>query len=594
VWPDAVVAVAYFALSAVPYWDFWTAGGTRIAGKGGDPSTGAWFLEWVCHALVHLDNPLVTDWGNYPYGVNGVTNLSMPLLGVLGAPVTLAFGAFVTTTLFFTLAFPLSALSGYALIRHWVRWRPAAFAGGLLYGFSPYLAGQGGSHLNLVFVPLPPLIFLVLAQITSGRPQRAWPWGITLAALCVAQFLISAEILVSTVIVGAIGLAVAAAGNRAAARDRWTFAARAIGIASGVVAVLLAYPAWLLAAGPARISGPVQRTSLYRGNLLAPFIPDSAMRFRVSGWLPLADTFSGSTSENGLYIGLPLLALLIADAIALRRRPVMKVTALTTAAAFLVSLGSRLTVGRWTWTTVPLPEAVLTHVPILDNTIAARYSLYVMLGVAMMFGLTIEALRERLRRDAPEPGLAAGTACAALAGLALLPLVPSWPYWARVTQVPRYFSSSMVTAIPPGSVAVLYPFPAADDAVPMLWQVAAALRFKAPGGRFVIPAPGSAGTPASDRQTLTGQVLGRLAGGRPPAPTPALRRALRAQLRGWGVRAVLVQPTGARPALVMPFFTWLLGRPPDVGSAPGTDQSRAASGWYGPGRGRLGPPEANR
>jgi hypothetical protein len=582
-----VVTLAYFALSAVPYWGFWTAGGTRIAGKGGDLSTDAWFLDWVCYALVHLHNPLVTDWGNYPYGVNGVTNLSMPLLGVLGTPVTLAFGAFVTTTVLFTLAFPLSALSGYALIRRWVRWRPAAFAGGLLYGFSPYLVAQGGSHLNLVFVPLPPLIFLALAQITSGRPRRAWPWGTTLALLCVAQFLISAEILVSTVIVGAIGLAVAAAVNRAAARYRWLFAARAIGIASGITAALLAYPLWLLTAGPARISGPVQRTFLYRGNLLAPFIPDSSMRFRVSGWLPLADTFSGGTSENGLYLGLPLLALLIAGAVALRRRPAMKVAALTTAAAFLMSLGSRLTVGRWTWTAVPLPEAALTHVPILDNTIAARYSLYVMLGAAVMFGLTIEALRERLRRgapgpeasgpsrEAPGPSLAAGTACVVLACLALLLLVPSWPYWTRVTQVPRYFSSSLVTAIPPGSVAVLYPFPATGDATPMLWQVAAGLRFKAPGGRFVIPAPGSVGTPASGRQALTGQVLGRLADGRPPALTPALRRALRVQLRAWGVRAILVQPIGQRPALVMPFFTWLLGRPPGV-------RSGGISAWYGP------------
>ncbi len=564
--------MAYFALSAVPYWGYWSAGGTRIAGKGGDLSTDAWFLDWVCYALVHLHNPLVTDWGNYPYGVNGVTNLSMPLLGVLGTPVTLAFGAFVTTTLLFTLAFPLSALSGYVLTRRWVRWRPAAFGGGLLYGFSPYLVAHGGSHLNLVFVPLPPLIFLVLCEITSGRPRRPWPRGAALAALCVAQFLISAEVLVSTGIIGGIGLAIAAAVDPAAARDRWQSAARAIGVASVLTAVLLAYQLWLLAAGPARKSGSAQRTTLYRGNLLAPLVPDSSMRLRVAGWLPLANTFSGSTSENGLYIGLPLLAVLVAGAIALRHRPVMKVVALTTAAAFVMSLGSRLEVGRWTWTAVPLPEAALTRIPVLDNTIAARYSLYVLLGSAVMFALTIEALRERLRRAGRGPGLAT-TACAALACLALLPLVPSWPYWTRVTQVPRYFSASTVTAVPAGSVAVLYPFPSVGDAFPMLWQVAADMRFKSPGGRFVVPAPGSAGTPASGRQALTGQVLGQLAAGQPPALTPALRRALRDQLRAWGVRAVLVQPAGQRPALVLPFFEWLLGRPPD-------DRAGGISAWY--------------
>jgi hypothetical protein len=569
--PTVIVIVSYFGLSAIPYWSFWAAGGTRIAGKGGDLSTDAWFLEWVCYALVHLHNPLVTDWGNYPYGVNGVTNLSMPLLGVLGTPVTLAFGAFVTTTLLFTIAFPLSSLSAYVLIRRWVRWRPAAFGGGLLYGFSPYLAAQGGSHLNLVFVPLPPLIFGVLGQIASGRARRGWVWGTVLALLCVAQFLISAEILVSTVIVGAIGLFIAAAVNRAIVRDRWKSAARAIGIASAITALLLAYPLWLLTAGPARISGPVQRTSLYRGNLLAPLIPDSSMHFRVTGWLPLANTFAGTTSENGLYIGLPLLVVLIAGAVALRHRPVMKVAALTTIAAFILSLGSRLTIGRYVWTAVPLPEAALTHIPILDNTIAARYSLYVMLGAAVMFALTIEALRDCLRRGRPYqdgrwPAPAAGAVCAALACLALLPLVPAWPYGARVAQVPRYFSSDLVTAVPQGSVAVLYPFPASGDAIPMLWQVAADMRFKSPGGRFVIPAPGSVGTPASDRQTIVGQTFSQLAGGQLPALTPALRLALRAQLRSWDVRAVLVEATGQRPALVLPFFEWLLGRPPDARS----------------------------
>ena len=562
----AIVIVAYFGLSAIPYWGFWTAGGTRIAGKGGDLSTDAWFLEWVCYALVHLHNPLVTDWGNYPYGVNGVTNLSMPLLGVLGTPVTLAFGAFVTTTLLFTLAFPLSSLSAYLLIGRWVRWQPAAFGGGLLYGFSPYLAAQGGSHLNLVFVPLPPLIFLVLYQIASGRARRAWVWGTVLALLCVAQFLISAEVLVSTIIVGVIGLFIAAAVNRAAARDPWKLIARAIGIASAITALLLAYPLWLLTAGPARVSGPVQDTSLYRGNLLAPLIPDSSMHFRVTGWLRLANTFSGTTSEDGLYIGLPLLVVLIAGAIALRHRPVMKVAALTTIAAFIVSLGSRLTVGRYVWTAVPLPEAALTHIPILDNTIAARYSLYVMLGAAVMFALVIEALRERLYLHGRRPAYAVGAVCAALACLALLPLVPAWPYGTRVAQVPRYFPSALVTAVPQGSVAVLYPFPASDDAIPMLWQVAAGMRFKSPGGRFVIPAPGSVGTPASDRQTLVGQTFSQLADGQLPVLTSALRLALRAQLRSWDVRAVLVQPIGQRPALVVPFFEWLLGRPPDARS----------------------------
>ena len=586
--PAIVIILAYAGLSVLPYWHFWSAGGTRLAGKGGDLALDTWFLDWTAYALAHGHNPLVTDWGNYPFGVNGITNTSVPLLGLLAAPVTVLSGAFVTVTLLFTLAFPLSSLSAYVLLRHWVRWPPAAFGGGLLYGFSPYLVGQGLGHLHLVFVPLPPLIFLVLVRMSAPQAQarHAWAWGVwgtVLALLCVAQFFISAEVLASTVVVGAIGLAIAAAVDPAAARDRWTFVARAIGAASLITAALLAYPLWLLVAGPARISGPAQQTSYYRGNLLAPVIPDSALHFRVAGWVRLADTFSGNPSENGSYLGPALLLLLIAGTIALWRRPVVKVAALTTVAAFVLSFGSRLTVGRYVWQAVPLPEAALNHIPVLDNTVAARYSLYVMLGAALIFALTLEALRdrlgdllrERLGASGHRPALAAGAACGGLACLALVPLLPAWPYSARVTQVPAYFSSGQTAAVPAGSVAVLYPFPTSGDPTPMLWQIAAGLRFKTPGGRFVIPAPGSVGTPPSDQLPLVGQVFAQLAGGQMPALTAARRSALRAQLRAWDVRAVLVQSLGARPALVMPFFEWLFGHPPDA-------RSGGISAWYGP------------
>jgi hypothetical protein len=580
-WPALVIIAAYAGLSVVPYWHFWSAGGTRLAGKGGDLALETWFLDWTAYALAHGHNPLLTDWGNYPFGVNGITNTSVPLLGALAAPVTLLSGAFVTVTLLFTLAFPLSSLSAYVLLRRWVGWRPAAFAGGLLYGFSPYLVGQGLGHLHLVFVPLPPLIFLVLVRMCSPQARNACAWGTLLAGLCVAQFFISAEVLASTVVVGALGLAIAAAVDPAAARDRWTFAARAIGTASLITTALLAYPLWLLLAGPARISGPVQQTSYYRGNLLAAVIPDSAMHFRVAGWVRLADTFSGNPSENGSYLGVALLLLLLAGTIALWRRPAVKVAALSTVAAFVLSLGSRLTVGHHVWQAVPLPEAVLNHIPVLDNTVAARYSLYVMLGAALIFALTLEALRNRLgqllgeRAGAGGPWPArAGAACGGLACLVLIPLLPAWPYSARVTQVPTYFSSVQVAAVPSGGVAVLYPFPTSGDATPMLGQIAAGLRFKVPGGRFVIPAPGSVGTPPSDQLPLVGQAFAQLAGGQMPGLTAARRSALCGQLRAWHVRAVLVQLAGARPALVMPFFEWLLGRPPDV-------RSGGISAWYG-------------
>ena len=75
--------------------------------------------------------------------------------------------------------------------------------------------------------------------------------------------------------------------------------------------------------------------------------------------------------------------------------------------------------------------------------------------------------------------------------------------------------------------------------------------------------------------TTVEQAFTQLAAGQRPAMTLAARCGLRAELRSWHVRAVLVQPDGQRSALVMPFFEWLLGRPPDA-------RSGGISTWYGP------------
>jgi hypothetical protein len=570
---ELAIVLAYCGLAVIPYWSYWHAGGTMIAGKGGDPATDAWFLAWVPYAVLHGHNPLVTDWGNYPAGVNAITGIGMPLLGVLGAPVTLAFGAFVTTMVFFTLAFPLSAVAAYVLVRQWVSWRPAAFAGGLLYGFSPYLVAHGSSHLNLVFVPIPPLIFLVLYRIACAGSGYGWlGWGLALGGLCVAQFLISPEVLASTVVVGCLGLCVAVlAGGRAgwaAVRERWRSVLGGAGVAVLFAAACLAYPVWLLVAGPAHVPGPVQNTSLYRGNLLGTIIPGSAMYFRTASSARLADTFSGG-SENGLYLGVPLLILLLLGALFLwRRRVPVRVVAVVTVLAFVLSLGSRLVVGHHVYTSVPLPETFFNRVPLLNSTIAARYALYVMLGAAAMLAMVLEAVHSRLRSAVLG---AVGPAVLALA--ALVPLLPSWPYWLTGTQVPPYFTSAsrpaaLAAHIPEGSVAVTYPFPLPRDADPMLWQVAAGMRFKSPGGRFVAPLPPAVG------ESVAG-VFSFLSSGRPVARTPALRADLTAQLLAWHVRTVLVQAAaGGQPSVVTQFFTWLLGRPPDATTG-------GISAWYG-------------
>jgi hypothetical protein len=567
--PLVIVTVLYGALGTIPYWHLWNAGQTRFAGIGADVEEYAWFLHWVPSAIIHGHNPLFTDWGNYPFGANGVTNTSLPALGILASPLTFTTNAFTSVTALFILAFPLSALGGYALCRRFTSWRPAAFMGGLLYGFSPYMVGQGLGHLHLVFVPLPPLILLTFYEIATRRNRnKLW---VLFAALVILQFFISIEVLATTLIVGAIGLVIGCVLFPSGVRDRLRPVVGSLAKAGSVAAVVLAYPAWFFIAGPAHVSGVIQTTSLYRADLLGPLVPNSMLQLNVPAWTATTDTFAGALSENGSYLGIPLIVMLVAGTVFLWRRvPMVRVVSLVGLAVFVLSLGSRLVVWHHV-TPIPLPEALIDHLPLFDNAVATRYSLYVALSAAVVLAMVLDRIHGYYLTRDRGPQRAAWTRMAAwgvpilLSVAVAIPLIPAWPYTLTTAQVPAYFTSSAVNAVPTGSVAVLYPSPSAPGSTSELWQLASGLRFKTPAGHFVVPSPGHPAILPPFHSTLTTSALIDLESGTPLAETPATRAAILAQLASWKVRSVLVAATGAKPELVIPYFEWLLGRPPDSG-----------------------------
>jgi hypothetical protein len=578
--PFLLVTVLYGALGAIPYWHLWNGGQTRFAGIGADVEEYAWFLQWVPSAVIHGHNPLFTDWGNYPFGANGVTNTSLPALGILASPLTFATDAFTSVTVLFILAFPLSALSAYALCRRFTTWRPAAFVGGLLYGFSPYMVGQGLGHLHLVFVPLPPLILLTFYEIATRRKRnRLW---VAATALVILQFFISIEVLATTLVVAAIGLIIACILFRAEARARFGLVLTSLAKAGGVVAVVVAYPAWYFVAGPAHVSGLIQTTSLYRADLLGSIVPNSMMHLNVHSWTATTDTFAGALSENGSYLGFPLIVVLVVGILFLwRRLPIVRVIALVGLVTFVLSLGSQLVVWHHV-TPIPLPEALIDHLPLFDNAVTTRYSLYVVLSAAVVLAIILDRVHAHyLAMDRSPVGwtqFAAWVAPTLMAVAVAVPLIPAWPYSLTTDQVPAYFNSPGVDSIPTGSVAVLYPSPSASGSTSELWQLASGLRFKTPAGHFVVPSPGNPPILPPFHSTLTTTALIDLENGLPLAETPAIRARILAQLDSWRVRSVLVQPTGVKPELVIPYFEWLLGRPPD--SRQGGIQA-----WYLPSHG---------
>lgn len=84
---------------------------------------------------------------------------------------TAVWGPVATLNLWWVLAFPLSAGGAYLLARRFTASRWIAWFAGLLYGFGPYPVAQGAGHLNLAFVPIPPLVMLCLYDLLVGRTR---------------------------------------------------------------------------------------------------------------------------------------------------------------------------------------------------------------------------------------------------------------------------------------------------------------------------------------------------------------------------------------------------------------------------------------
>ena len=579
VWATALVIASYVVLAVVVYWPVWSSGVTTHMQLGGDQFANVWFLRWTPFALLHGHNPLFSTYANYPFGVNLVTNTSVPLLGVFGMPVTLLFGSIATFNVMSTLALAGSATAGYAFSRRWTSWRPSAWVAGLLYGFSPYMIGQTSGHLNLTFVILPPLILLGVHEVVVRQEWSSRQAGVVLGLLVTAQFFVSSEILASTVIMGTVSVAAGALIGRQSLADHWRRALQSTMWAGGLSVVLLAYPVWLAVRGPGSISGPIQLVpQAYRADLLGLLYPGASVWLAPSGLTRTSAVFATSPVENGSYLGITLVVTVVVSVLLLwHRSSVVRVAALAGAVAWILSLGGALvvrTAPQAILTGIPLPERIFTRLPLLSNTIPVRYSLYVSLFAGLVLALALDRLYQRIR-DGAGTWLRTPAGSALVPGLlalvCLVPVIPSVPLkGVGHPRVPAYFSSPALKRIAPDSVALLYPYPSSPTPQGQLWQAQSHLRFKMPGGYFLVPQPPGrtiAFTPTLgyDTDTLTARTLIALAAGTPPPETLSLRMALIAQLRAWHVQTLLASTVGvARPAQSVQFLTWLAGRPATI------------------------------
>lgn len=575
----AGVVIVYSIMGLAANWPILPGNSTAM--RQGDPTEVTWNLVWSPWSILHGHNPFFTDYVNYPRGINLAQNTAAPLLGWVTAPLTFWSNSIASLNLLQWLAFTLTACSMFYVLRRWTSWRGAAFVGGTLYGFSPYMVGQGLDHMVINFLPLPPLIFLCFYELIVRQEVHAKRWGFLLGFCELGQFLISPEVAVTCLIVGAIGAAVLAL-----AKPKHIIPALHAGMAglliAGIIVLLgISYPVWVMIAGPYHYVGTAHPGGL-SADLASSILPTQMQRFAPSGWIAHGTKLvGGDYPENTSYLGIPLIMLMIIIVIRYRRDAWIRFSAFMVFATFVLSLGPRLQINNH-FTSIPLPYSWVQGLPLLSNLLSVRITMYEFFFAAILLAIALDrwhssnsfqTLSRSFHRPLNVPSLLCNAALAMLTAATIVSLIPRWPYPSYPADVPTYFSSDAVKRIPQGAVVLISPYPSVAEVLGQQWQAIADMRFKIIGGYGLFTDPnGAADTyPAKLSPTDVESYLWAYATGGAPYPdktVPSDNKEFDDDVRNYLVRyhvnAVLAVGSGANPTVIANMFSGILGPPSQV------------------------------
>jgi hypothetical protein len=559
----ALAGGAYLLLSVVVWWNVWSGHPTSTTTCGcGDSSLFTWFLAWPAYAISHGLNPLYSTAMFHPTGVNLLANTAELGVGVVLAPVTWLFGPVATFNVALTLSPALSALAMFVLLRRWLTWVPAAFVGGLLYGFSPFvLVSLTDGHLMLGLGVIPPLAVACLDEIFMRQRRKPVVTGVMLGLLVAVQFFIGTEILTITVLSAGIGIALV--GIYLALHRRFT-RARAVYIGVALLAtaitsgVVLGYPAWFALAGPAHFSGSIWPASILGrgGTTFKNYMLPADSSTAIVNYLHRIGGYQGPALSNQ-YFGIGLVAVLVGGLIVwCRDRRLWLFAAIGLISAFL-SLGLENTF----W----VPWRLLVQLPLIQNIIPVRFVVVTYFAAAVMLGVIVDhtylgtdkwSKRMQIRSwravlGRPRRWLAIGAGLL-IATIALAPvadyLAQTTPMTTQPVVLPTWFrnvaphlNGHQVLLVFPVPLTTSVPLP---DQSAMTWQAVDGMHYTMVGGG----GPAARSTPVGVE--MNGQrVVASLADSQYDAAiTPSEIRAIRQALDRWGVTMVVIPAQSDLPA----------------------------------------------
>lgn len=439
---------------------------------GADAYSFVWFLEWWPWSIGHGLNPLVTHLIWFPKGYNLAWATPVPTAALLALPITCLLNAVASYNLLILLAPATAAWTAYLLAARITRDWAASVTAGILFGFSAYVAGQMHGHLNLALSFLIPLAVLVVLR-RAGNELTAGGLIARLAVIATLQFGLSVEVFASGCVFAsvALGLHILAAprhSRRAAIRLAAEVAL------SVLIAGMLVSPYLIeMEAGRSSVPGFVNPPHTYSTDIANLVVPTANTWLSPGAARAIASRFPGNGSEQGGYLGLPLIVILVMYFLGRPPRPMTRVLLPLLLVVAIASLGPSLWVAGYE-TGTKLPWLPMTHLPLIRGALPSRFSLYVALAASLAAASWLATARTRSgRRQRLALGL---VAC-----VVILPASGS-PAWQASPRLPFFSPANIRAALGRNPNLLILPY--GDAGAGMLWQAQSGMAFTQSGGNL--------------------------------------------------------------------------------------------------------------
>jgi len=400
-WRAPLLALALYAvLVVVMTWPMAARLNTHLFGRGSDAWSHFWIFWWVKDSLVHWHSPFFTDLLYYPAGVPLYTqNIAWANIG-LWLVLQLFMGELAAYNVAFMLVYWLNAAAMFFLIRELVRedgrvaayasW--AAFVGGLIYGFWPYIQ-RHSFHPNLSLTAAIPLALLFLHRLLkNGRTPDALLAGLFIALIGITrwQLLIMAAILLGAFVLYEFVV------SRAARSWRMVGQLALVGAFAGLLMLPFAAPVavyQLTRDHPEDIYLDEQYDT--QTDLLAYVLPSHAHPLWGEAMTPFYDVMPENFSYTP-FIG--FVTLLLALWGLAQGWPHTRFWLLAALLFFMLALGPELQVNGRLYPAVPMPYSLVENNPLirlLRNP--DRFNVLLGMPVAVLAAFGVADLLRRLR-----------------------------------------------------------------------------------------------------------------------------------------------------------------------------------------------------